>query len=256
MGKTFAGKDFLSYITPDPAYPAGGFVRINNSKIKYIAQAEGVPLPDNVASQGIIGDEERLVVKIMINHDSTILIKKECETPKQVIVYFHRDGIVSCENESPEVKVFHCFETIDDLAAYHINAFICAEYEEPEYPYHFLVPTDSTLYREPHTISYAEKLKQAVLQKLKETDVNHPERLQIEKSYMDEWETPRYSLQLHANDRYGNVGFISFLFCRTCIWAVYPYKKDYARVKVMGSAEAQNKFVEFICSFTEGGGGK
>ena len=70
---------------------------------------------------------------------------------------------------------------------------------------------------------------------------------------IDDWDNPKYSLQLHANNRKDEVGFISFLFCKNCIWAIYPYKENYARVKVMGSAEAQNKFCEFICSFADCG---
>ena len=80
--------------------------------------------------------------------------------------------------------------------------------------------------------------------------MNDNHRFNVEKSYISEWDKPRFSLQLHANNQDGEVGFISFLFCDTCIWAIYPYEKDYARVKVMGSAEAQNKFCEFITAFS------
>lgn len=189
----------------------------------------------------------------MHNHSSTVLLKREREADKQVIIYFHEDGVVSCENEMDDTTVFHCFATMDDLLAYHINDFISAEYDEPLYPYHFLVPTDNTLYKEPHTISYSQKLKQAVFRRLRETNVNDDRRFQIEKSYIEAWDESRYSVQLHANSLAGEIGFISFLFCKNCIWAIYPYEKDYARVKVMGSAEAQNKFCEFISSFADHG---
>lgn len=253
MDKLSIENDFLSYITPDPNYPNAGIVRITNSKIKHIAKSEGFFDLEDVNHKGVVTDEERLVVKIMINHNGTVLLKRECENNKQLIIYFHEDGIVSCENESSEISVFHCFATVDDLLAYHINDFVSANYDEPKYPFQFLVPTDNTLYREPHGISYSQKLRWAVLQKLRETDVNNSERFQIEKSYIDEWNVPQYSLQLHANNRAGEVGFISFLFCKNCIWAIYPYEKNYARVKVMGSAETQNKFCEFICSFADNG---
>lgn len=253
MDKMDVENDFLSYITPDPNYLEAGIVRITNSKIKHIAKSEGFLELEDVKHMGVITDEERLVVKIIINHSSTVLLKRECENDKQLIVYFHEDGIVSCENESSATSVFHCFSTVDDLLAYHIHDFVSANYDEPKYPFCFLVPTDNTLYRESHTISYSQKLRVAALQKLRETDANNSERFQIEKSYIDEWEAPQYSLQLHANNRVGKVGFISFLFCKNCIWAIYPYEENYARIKVMGSAETQNKFCEFICSFADNG---
>lgn len=245
--------DFLSYISPDPKCPEIGFVRIANSKIRYIAELEGFHNIENGSKVDVVTDEERLIVKIMLNHTSTILLKRECLDDKQVIIYIHEDGIISCENELPEIKVFHCFSTLDDLLAYHINDFVSDSYDEPKYPFHFLVPTDNTLYREPHSISYSEKLKQSILSKLKESNGTNLKRFDIEKSYVEEWNTPTYSLQLHANNHVGNVGFISFLFCKSCIWAIYPYEDDYARVKVIGSAEAQNKFCEFICSFADSG---
>lgn len=253
MEKVPTENSFLSYISPDPKYPDVGMVRITNSKIKYIAKSEGFYDLEDVNNVGVITDEERLVVKIMLNHNGTVLLKRERENDKQVIAYFHEDGIVSCENESLELSVFHCFSTVDDLLSYHINDFVSVNYGTPKYPFHFLVPTDDTLYREPHTISYSQKLKRAVFHKLRETDGNNSQRFQEEKSYIDDWDNPKYSLQLHANNRKGEVGFISFLFCKNCIWAIYPYKENYARVKVMGSAEAQNKFCEFICSFADCG---
>ena len=94
--------DFLSYITPDPNYLEAGIVRITNSKIKHIAKSEGFLELEDVKHMGVITDEERLVVKIIINHSSTVLLKRECENDKQLIVYFHEDGIVTCEN--PHVK--------------------------------------------------------------------------------------------------------------------------------------------------------
>lgn len=257
MDKMSIENDFLSYITPDSNYPDAGIVRITNSKIKYIVKSEGFLDLKDVNHKGVITDEERLVVKIMFNHNSTVLLKRERkgerENDKQLIIYFHEDGIVSCENESSEISVFHCFATVDDLLAYHINDFVSANYDQPKYPFQFLVPTDSTLYREPHGISYSQKLRRAVLQKLRQADVSNSERFQIERSYVDEWNVPQYSLQVHANNLAGEVGFISFLFCKNCIWAIYPYEKNYARVKVMGSAETQNKFCEFICSFAVDG---
>ena len=62
-----------------------------------------------------------------------------------------------------------CFVVFD----YHINDFVSVNYGTPKYPFHFLVPTDDTLYREPHTISYSQKLKRAVFHKLRETDGNN-----------------------------------------------------------------------------------
>ena len=171
----------------------------------------------------------------------------------QVIIYFHEDGIISCENEVPDTVVFHCFATVDDLLAYHINDFVSADYTELQYPFQFLIPTDRTLYEKLHTISYSQKLKDAVIKKLKTSDENDNYRFNVEKSYIDEWDKPRFSLQMHANNQAGEIGFISFLFCDSCIWAIYPYEKNYARVKVMGSAEAQNKFCEFITAFAGSG---
>ena len=245
--------NFLSYITPDPNYPKAGIVRITNNNIKYIAKSEGYincEIPNNT---NIITDEERLVVKIMFNHDGAVFLKQERQNNKQLIIYFLEDGIVSCENESSEMVVFHCFSGVDDLLAYHINDFIPADYDELQYQFQFLMPTDSTLYEEPHTISYSQKIKAAVLKKIKVSDLNDIGRYNIKKQYIDEWDSPKSTLQLHANNRAGEIGFISFLFCASCIWAIYPYEKNYARVKVMGSAEAQNKFCEFIHSFSDNG---
>ena len=157
MDKIFLEDDFLSYITPDPNYPNVGIVRITNSKIKHIAKAVGFLDLEDVNHKGAITDEERLVVKIMINHKGTVLLKRERENDKQLIIYFHEDGIVSCETESSEISVFHCFATVDDLLAYHINDFVSTNYDEPKYPFHFLVPADNTLYRELHGISYSQK---------------------------------------------------------------------------------------------------
>lgn len=241
---------FLSYITPDPIYPKAGIVRITNSNIKYIAKSEGFINYEIPNHTSIITDEERLVVKIMFNHNGTVFLKQERQNNKQLIIYFHEDGIISCENESSEMIVFHCFSVVDDLLTYHISDFISADYEEPQYPFHFLVPTDNTLYEKPYTISYSQKLKEAVLKKLKASNLNDVGRYIIEKKYIDEWDSPKSTLQLHANNRAGEIGFISFLFCASCIWAIYPYEKNYARVKVMGSAEAQNRFCEFIYSFS------
>lgn len=253
MGKAQIENNFLSYISPDPKWPEVGIVRIANSKIKYIAKSEGFFNLEDVSQVGFITDEERLVVKIMLNHNSTVLLKREHINDKQVIIYFHEDGIVSCENEMSGISVFHCFSNMEDLLAYHINDFVSAVYEEPRYPFQFMVPTDSTLYREPHTISYSHKLKQAVLRKLKETDGADLKRFDIEKSYVYDWDAPKYSLQLHANNRAGEVGFISFLFCENCVWAIYPYEDNYVRVKVMGSVEVQNKFCDFVSSFADCG---
>lgn len=168
MEKVPTENSFLSYISPDPKYPDVGMVRITNSKIKYIAKSEGFYDLEDVNNVGVITDEERLVVKIMLNHNGTVLLKRERENDKQVIAYFHEDGIVSCENESLELSVFHCFSTVDDLLSYHINDFVSVNYGTPKYPFHFLVPTDDTLYREPHTISYSQKLKRAVFHKLRQ----------------------------------------------------------------------------------------
>lgn len=185
MEKVPTENSFLSYISPDPKYPDVGMVRITNSKIKYIAKSEGFYDLEDVNNVGVITDEERLVVKIMLNHNGTVLLKRERENDKQVIAYFHEDGIVSCENESLELSVFHCFSTVDDLLSYHINDFVSVNYGTPKYPFHFLVPTDDTLYREPHTISYSQKLKRAVFHKLRETDGNNSQRFQEEK-YADD----------------------------------------------------------------------
>lgn len=250
MNNTTVENDFLSYISPDPDYPKFGLVSITTNNIKYIAKAEGFIDEEVMNHSKIIMDEERLVVKIIFNHNSAILLKKEGDDDKQVIIYFHEDGIISCENKSSDVVMFHCFATLDDVLAYHISDFVLADYLEPQYPFHFLVPTDRTLYKEPHMLSYSQKLKNAVIRKLKASDMNDNHRFNVEKSYINEWDKPRFSLQLHANNQEGEVGFISFLFCDTCIWAIYPYEKDYARVKVMGSAEAQNKFCEFITAFS------
>lgn len=100
MEKVPTENSFLSYISPDPKYPDVGMVRITNSKIKYIAKSEGFYDLEDVNNVGVITDEERLVVKIMLNHNGTVLLKRERENDKQVIAYFHEDGIVSCENES------------------------------------------------------------------------------------------------------------------------------------------------------------
>ena len=245
--------DFLSYITPDPNYPNAGIVRMTNNTIQYIAKAEGF-IEDEVINQTkIISDEERLVVKIMFHHHATILLKRKKQNEKQLIMYFHQDGIISCENETSDRIVFHCFSNINDLLVYHINDFISADYKELEYPFHFLVPTDGTLYKEPHHISYSQKLKNSVLKKLKASSINDSRRFHIEKNYIEEWDKPKFTIQLHANNENGEIGFLSFLFCENCIWAVYPYEKDCARVKVMGSAEAQNKFCEFITVFSDKG---
>ena len=246
-------KEFLYFITPDPNFPEAGIVRITNNNIKFIAKMEGFIDETITNNEKIITDEERLVVKIMFNHDGSVLLKKERHDDRQLIIYFHDDGIVSCENEDSDMVLFHCFASVEDLLAYHINDYISVDYNEPQYPFHFLVPTDGTLYREPHTIFFSEKIKTVVTNKLKTTDANDTRRFRIEKSYIDEWDKPYFSLQLFANNQAGEIGFISFLFCDTCIWAIYPYEKDYARVKVIGSAEAQNKFCEFIMAFSGDG---
>ena len=123
MEKVPTENSFLSYISPDPKYPDVGMVRITNSKIKYIAKSEGFYDLEDVNNVGVITDEERLVVKIMLNHNGTVLLKRERENDKQVIAYFHEDGIVSCENESLELSVFHCFSTVDDLLSYQTILF-------------------------------------------------------------------------------------------------------------------------------------
>ena len=75
MGKAQIENNFLSYISPDPKWPEVGIVRIANSKIKYIAKSEGFFNLEDVSQVGFITDEERLVVKIMLNHNSTVLLK-------------------------------------------------------------------------------------------------------------------------------------------------------------------------------------
>lgn len=246
--------DFLSYITPDPKNPNVGLVRLTNDTIKAIAKSEGFLNIDVSSHSKFISDEERLVVKIMFNHTRTALLKRETKNDsKQLIIFFHEDGVISCENEASETVIFHCFASVDDLLAYHLNEYVDADYDEPVYPFHFLVPTDLTLYKEPHTITFSQKLKRSVLAKLTISDQNDFMRFQKESSYVNEWDNPRYVLQVHANNSSEEIGFISFVFCKSCIWAIYPYEKNYARVKVMGSAEAQNKFCDFIHSFTDSG---
>lgn len=253
MNGDFVRKEFLSFITPDPNFPEAGIVRITNNNIKFIARVEGFIGETITNNEKIITDEERLVVKIMFNHDGAVLLKKEQYDDRQSIIYFHEDGIISCENEDSDMVLFHCFASVEDLLAYHINDYISVDYNEPQYPFHFLVPTDGILYKEPHTMLYSKKIKNKVINKLKMSDAKDIRRFQIEKRYIDEWDKPYFSLQLHANNQAGEIGFISFLFCDTCIWAIYPYEKDYACVKVIGSAEAQNKFCEFITAFSGNG---
>lgn len=71
MEKVPTENSFLSYISPDPKYPDVGMVRITNSKIKYIAKSEGFYDLEDVNNVGVITDEERLVVKIMLNHNGS-----------------------------------------------------------------------------------------------------------------------------------------------------------------------------------------
>lgn len=246
--------DFLSYITPDPKYPSSGLVRLTNETIKAIAKSEGYLYTDVSSNSNFVSDEERLVVKIMFNHTGTVLLKREMkDNSKQLIIFFHEDGVISCEYEAAETVIFHCFASVDDLLAYHLNEYVDAGYDEPVYPFQFLVPTDLSLYKEPHTVTFSQKLKHSVLEKLKVSEKNNLIRFQHESSYVNEWDNPRYVLLLHANNSSEELGFISFIFCKNCIWAIYPYEKNYARVKVMGSAETQNKFCDFIHSFTDNG---
>ena len=121
------------------------------------------------------------------------------------------------------------------------------------YNFKFLLPREFNVFYATNTFFYSQKIKAAVLKKIKVSDLNDIGRYNIKKKYIDEWDSPKSTLQLHANNRAGEIGFISFLFCASCIWAIYPYEKNYARVKVMGSAEAQNKFCEFIHSFSDNG---
>ena len=243
--------DFLSYITPDPRYPKAGIVRISNNKIKYIAKKEGFIGDETTNYTKIISDEERLVVKILFNHYSTVFLHRDLNSKNQLSIFFHKDGIISCENEAHDVVAFHCFSEAEDLLAYHINDFIPADYDNPLYPFHFLIPTDGTLYKEPHTINYSEKLKTKLLEKLRNAEKADINRYKIEKQYIEEWDSPSTILRLFANNQSGEVGLLAFLFCESCIWAIYPYENNYARIKVMGSTEAQNKFCEFITSFAD-----
>ena len=56
------------------------------------------------------------------------------------------------------------------------------------------------------------------------------QRFQEEKSYIDDWDNPKYSLQLHANNRKDEVGLL--VSCSVKLYmGDYPYKENYARVK-------------------------
>lgn len=249
MDHTRAPNGFLSYITPDPGFPQAGIVRITNSGIRYIAKMEGFISDEASNILRAITDEQRIVVRIMFNHSVALQIKRDGANKKQLYIFVHEDGIISCENESSETVLFHCFSNIDDLLSYHICDFIPSEYDEPSCQFHFLVPTDKILYKEPHTKSNSQNLKNAVLQKLRLANSLENNSMDIERMYVEEWEHPNSFLVLHANNNKGDVGFLSFTICDNCIWCVYPFENNIARVRVMGSAEAQNKFCEFVRSF-------
>lgn len=246
----------LSYISPDPSNPEFGLVRLSNSQIQYIACDEGfLEEPHNdSSSKYYITDEQRLVVRVMFNRHTSILLRKSGLEEKQIILYLHDDGIVAAENESASMVALHCFESIEDCVAYYINSFIPENIDPPVYPYKFLVPTDQTLYQEPHKFRFSEKIKALVCTKLWETDKGDKRRYSVETGYMNEWDNAKWGIHLLATTQKNEIGFLSFTICNDCIWGVYPEEKNYARVKVMGSTEAQNKFCEFIDSFSRSGG--
>ena len=246
----------LSYITPDPINPEYGLVRLSNSALKYIACEEGfLPDPFNRdCSPFEITDEQRIVVRIMFNRHTSILLRKSGSEEKQVILYLHEDGIVAAENETSTMVALRCFDMIEDCIGYYINDFRPTTFDVPLYPFKFLVPTDKTLYQEPHEYKFSQKLKTLVKTKLWESDNGERKRYNIEASYIDEWDNAQIGIHLIATTQNNNLGFLSFTICDSCIWGIYPEEENYARVKVMGSTEAQNKFCEFVDTFYVSGG--
>ena len=241
----------LSYISPDPRNPDFGLVKLTNSQMQFIACEEGFleePFTKGNAEFNIT-DEQRLVVRVMFNRHTSILLRKSGAEEKQVILYLHDDGIVAAENETTSMVALHCFESLEDCVAFYINSFIPESISSPVYPYKFLVPTDKTLYQEPHNYRFSDKVKALVRKRLRETDQGDKRRYSIETGYMNAWDNAKLGIHLLATTQENKIGFLSFAICDDCIWGVYPEEKNYACVKVMGSTEAQNKFCEFIDSF-------
>ncbi len=247
--------DILSFITPDPGNPSIGLVRMSDRQMRYVAIAEGF-LPKHPkwrSDEMVITDEQRLVIRIMFNCCASILFRKDGEEPRGVLIYLHRDGVVAAESKNKQTEI-HCFSCVGDCIDYYINDFIPNHYEEPPYAFQFTLPTDRKSYPVPRAELFPERLKRAVLSLLKQSDGEDSERYEVEAGYVHGWDDAKTSVHLIANDHNGQIGALSFVMCDNCIWGVYAEKEREARLKVMGSTEAQNMFCQFIDAFAEEGG--
>lgn len=247
-----SNNQILSLITPDPSFPKSGMVRMFNRTIHSVAEEEGF-LPKIDSEYKVrITDEQRIVVKIMFNRFASVVLKRVGRKHKKVIMYLHKDGVVSAETVNDKETAFHYFVGIDDCISYYINDFVPNQYKSAIVSTCVEIPYDKIIFLGNSQNMSAQLVNSSIVDSLKKSLLEFDSNNNIEVKYLDELKDETDSMIMVANG-VESLGLLSLTYCKNCIWAVYPHNKNSAKLKAINSIEAQNKFCEFLVSYWEDG---